>query len=418
MKIGFFYISPPPDSSLYTGMNQGVAILVSILKNMGYKPDFRIIYGRDDIISINTAYDLALISSFSGMIDIAEELAIHIKRISENTYVVLGGVHATVAPYDAIKLKGVDAVVVGEGETAIREIIRNFERKDFGNVPGMLVEKGNSFPAPTFANLNTLPFPDRSIFDQKGILSKYGKIVGAEFMLGRGCPYSCTYCINAHLNKLYDRKHIRLKSPEYAIEEIKNFIAEYGKPALIGFHDDIFPFESEWLEKFSHIYKREIDIPFWANTRVGIVNKKLLRIYKETGCIRLHIGVETANERLRKQVLHRDMTNDQIIDTFKLIKDYGIKTLAFNMFGIPYETEDTIIETINLLRKIKPFRTIISLFTPFPGTELYDICKREGWKFDYHVRNFYEAKPPLTQPSISNEKLIYYFTNAIRMIYE
>lgn len=91
----------------------------------------------------------------------------------------------------------------------------------------------------------------------------------------------------------------------------------------------------------------------------------------------MHIGVETANERLRKQVLHRDMTNDQIIDTFKLIKDYGIKTLAFNMFGIPYETEDTIIETINLLRKIKPFRTIISLFTPFPGTELYDICKEK-----------------------------------------
>ena len=135
------------------------------------------------------------------------------------------------------------------------------------------------------------------------------------------------------------------------------------------------------------------------------------------GCKRLHIGVETANEDLRKSVLHRDMTNDEIINTFGLVKDYGIKTVAFNMFGIPYETEGTIIETIQLLKIIKPFRTIISLFTPFPGTALHEICLKENWEFNYKVRNFYKTEPPLTQPSISNERLIYYFSNALKMIY-
>lgn len=417
MKIGFFYISPPSDSTLYTGMNQGVAILISILRDMGYLPDFKIIYGTNDIISVKSKYDIAFISSFSGMIDVAEDLAVHIKEISSKTYIVLGGVHATVAPFDAIKMKGIDAIVVGEGEIALQEIVRNFSKKDFSNVPGLLLKGEDFFAPPDFTDLDELPFPERSIFNQKEILTKYGKIVGAEFMLGRGCPYSCTYCINSNLNKLYSRKHIRLKSPEYAIREIEYFISEYGTPSLLGFHDDIFPFDSAWLKKFSYLYKRKIGIPFWANTRVGIVNRNLLRIYKEMGCIRLHIGVETANEKLRKEILHREMTNEQIIDTFRLIKDFGMKTLAFNMFGIPYETEDTIVETIELLKIIKPFRTIISLFTPFPGTELYNICKREGWEFDYHVRNFYKAKPPLTQPSISNEKLLYYFENAIRVIY-
>ncbi len=417
MKIGFFYISPPPDSTLYTGMNQGVAILVSIIKKMGFSPDFRIIYGDAEIDSIGKDYDLAFISTFSGMADVAEKLSSDLKKRSPKTYIVMGGVHATVAPFDAIKTEGIDAIVVGEGEFAIQEILKKFKNRDFSHIPGIFLKDRNYFNPPAFINLNDIPFPDREIFNQKSILHKYGSIVGAEFMAGRGCPYSCTYCINATLNDLYKRKHIRLKSPDYLISEIRDFISRYGKPQLLGFHDDIFPFDTDWLDEFLTLYKKHINIPFWANTRVGIINKKLLKRYKETGCIRLHLGVETANEKLRKEILKRDMTNEQIIDTFRMIKDHGIKTLAFNMFGIPYETEETILETISLLKIIKPFRTIISLFTPFPGTELYNICKREGWEFDYHIRNFYSGIAPLTQPSISNERLLYYFKNAIGMIY-
>ncbi len=417
MKILFVYISPPPDSSLYTGMNQGVATLISIIKNMGFVPDFRIVYDDTEIYSIGKDYDLAFISTFSGMADVAEKLSSDLKKHSPKTYIVMGGVHATVAPFDAIKTEGVDAIVVGEGEFTIQEILKKFKNKDFSHIPGIFLKEGNHFNPPAFIDLNDVPFPDREIFNQKEILHKYGTIVGAEFMAGRGCPYSCTYCINATLNDLYKRKHIRLKSPVYLIREMREFISRYGKPQLIGFHDDIFPFDTEWLDEFSTLYKKHVAVPFWANTRVGIINKKLLRRYKETGCIRLHLGVETANEKLRKEVLKRDMTNEQIIDTFRMIKDYGIKTLAFNMFGIPYETEETILETISLLKIIKPFRTIISLFTPFPGTELYNICKREGWEFDYHIRNFYSGTAPLTQPSISNDKLLYYFKNAIGMIY-
>lgn len=418
MNILFVYISPPPDDTLYTGMNQGVGILLNILGNMGNEVDFRIIYDESSVKEIKHFHDLIFVSSYSGMIDVAEKAIEYAKSMNPYSFVVLGGVHSTVAPEQAIEIEGVDCIVIGEGEVAIKQIVENFPQRKFEFIPGLKIKGESVYEKPTFIeNLDDLPYPHRQAFNQQDILDRYGTIVGAEFIIGRGCPYSCTYCINSKLNEIYSGEHIRLKSPEYIIAEIKDFIKEYGKPMLIGFHDDIFPFKMEWLDKFSYLYTKEINIPFWANTRVGVIKKDLLKIYKTMGCKRLHIGVETANENLRKSVLHRDMTNDEIINTFGLIKDYGIKTLAFNMFGIPYETEGTIIETITLLRKIKPFRTIISLFTPFPGTDLYKICLREGWQFNYKVRNFYKTEPPLSQPSISNEILVHYFNNALKMIY-
>jgi len=411
-QILFLYFVPPLGRGLYTQMNFGVGILLSILKKYSVKVSFKIISTDKDIKLPNFHPDIIFISAFSSMIKLVEKYADLLKKQFPHTFILLGGIHARVASNSAAKIYNIDGIIAGEGETFLIKLLeKEINLKD-------IFKKNKIFmPAPV-ADLNMLPFPDRTVFNQKNILKQYGNIIGAEFLIGRGCPFSCTFCANEVINKsspLY--KKIRIRKVENILKEIQLFCGQFGKPQLIGFHDDIFPLNPAWLDKFVFLYKKEINIPFWANMNIAYINSKLLKKLKKAGCIRLHCGVETGDEKLRKEILNKNISNDKIIEAFKLMKDSGFKTVAFLMLGIPYETEESIRTSIKLFKKLKPFRTIVSIFTPFPGTTLYKLCLKNKWKINYAKPNYYETEPALEQPSISSKKLFYYYNNILKFIY-
>lgn len=124
--------------------------------------------------------------------------------------------------------------------------------------------------------------------------------------------------------------------------------------------------------------------------------------------MRVHMGIESGNDAVRNKVLKRNMNNKQIIRSFKLCDKYGIKTLSFNMIGIPHETEKNIQETIKLNRVVNPHIVGVSIFRPYPGTRLYDLCKKKKWISKRKVNSIYENSSILDLPSISNKKIKYY----------
>ena len=186
---------------------------------------------------------------------------------------------------------------------------------------------------------------------------------------------------------------------------------------MIGFHDNIFTLNKSWLREFCERYCAEINLPFWCNTRVDCITDDDIMWLKKSNCRRIHMGVESGSKRIRKEILKRPVNNQKIIDVFKKVKKNGIKTVSFNMIGLPTETEEDIRETIDLNRAIVPSWIILSVFNPFPGTELYDFCKKNYGRTGPVSDDYYAANTLLQQPSISAERVKYYHKNFVKIVY-
>ncbi len=237
-----------------------------------------------------------------------------------------------------------DCVCVGEGEQTLLDIvdgkpvdqIPNLVRK----VDGKIIQ--NSIQ-PLLEDLDQLPFPDRELFDYQNSLNQDHR---ADFMVGRGCPYRCTYCINNQMINLAPGRYVRLRSVSNILTEIKLVLHNYQNIESICFQDDTFALKRGWLVEFCDRYKREIGLPFVCNLRADRTDEEIVIVLKNAGCQEVRIGIEQGNESLRRSMLNRKMSNEQIIAAFQMLHKAGIKTFAYNMIGIPGETEQTVQETI------------------------------------------------------------------------
>jgi len=138
------------------------------------------------------------------------------------------------------------------------------------------------------------------------------------------------------------------------------------------------------------------------------VTEDFMRALKDAGCNLVMMGVENGDEYIRNEVLNKGVSDEQIIQAAEAIKKVGIKLWTFNMVGVPYETSETIEKTIQLNKKIKPDVVFVSVFYPFPGTELGELCKKKGWISNRKVEGFFSNVTVLDQPSITKEEVAYY----------
>jgi len=296
--------------------------------------------------------------------------------------IIAGGFHTTIFPEDIIKEKEINGLCIGEGEYPFLEFTNNLQnKKKITEIPNFWYKTSNGIIKNPIRNLiedlDNLPFPDRSIFEyQKYIDHNRGL---ATFITSKGCPFECSYCINKILQNLYKYKgkYTRFYSIEYIINEIRDVLKRY-KVKEIEFYDDTFTLDKNRIREFCKIYPKKIGLPFYINARVNAVTREDFLLLKKAGCQRVSIGIEHGDEEMRNKILKRDMTNRQIIQTFKDAKTAKLKTYAFNMIGVPFETKKTIEKTINLNKIIQPDFIGVSLFNAFYGTEIYELAKNEN----------------------------------------
>jgi len=149
---------------------------------------------------------------------------------------------------------------------------------------------------------------------------------------------------------------------------------------MVKFQDETFLFgNADYFTELSRQYKKEIGLPFIAQTRVETVTDEKIKVIKEMGCVSLSIGIESGNQEYRKTYLKRAYTNQQCINAFDIINKYRIRTMAFNMIGLPDETYRDIRNTIKLNRRCRPTTAKANLFYPYPGTSLYEYCLTKGY---------------------------------------
>jgi radical SAM superfamily enzyme YgiQ (UPF0313 family) len=147
----------------------------------------------------------------------------------------------------------------------------------------------------------------------------------------------------------------------------------------VFFDDDVFMLDKRRLAEFAERYPHEVGVPFLFSARVEVCDRPTLELLKKAGARRIDIGVEVGNEELRRKVLCRPMSNRQILETAEAAGEMGLQIKTLNMVGLPGETPDMHMETVWLNRRIRPTIVGLSVFTPFPGTDLYEVCVKDGY---------------------------------------
>jgi radical SAM superfamily enzyme YgiQ (UPF0313 family) len=329
------------------------------------------------------------------------------KEIKQNFSIpiVFAGSHPTFYP-EIINSPHVDIVCIGEAEYPITNLVDAIESgKDVKKIKGLWVKENGRIHknplGPFVENLDELPLPDRELYyDYKFIRDLPMK----RFVSGRGCIHSCGYCFNPILRGQYKKMHpgknyTRKKSVNRMIEEIK-YIKERYPLESVHFSDDLFTFDKKWVKEFCAAYKKEVGLPFTFNTTANQIDEQTVQSVSKANCFGIAIGIETGNENLRKLVLGKNITNEQIIKASGIIKKSGIKLATFNMIANPGETIEDSLLTMEINQKISADNPRITISHPIPKTALYDYSVDRGYLNDKEFQKTADKEhiKPYTKP--------------------
>lgn len=356
----------------------GVLYLSAYLKSQGIKTDIIISRSPKRIIKAVEAQKPKLLAvslssaGHSWILNLLEKV-----KAKTNVPVVAGGPHPTFFP-EVLAHPSLDFIIRGEGEESLYLLVLALAGKvNFDEIAGLGYKTPEIKINPLgnlLHNLDDLPFPDRLLYFKYPYYRRLGmrRVISA-----RGCPFSCRYCYNAQLRKLYagKGKYLRQRSVENIIAEL-NQIKPYAK--AINFVDDSFGINKDFREEFLQRYAREIRLPFIVNLRPELVDERFASLLSNAGCWCAQIGIETADEKMREEILGRKITQEQIISAVRYLKEKNIKVLSYNMLALPNETLEQGLNTILFNQKLKIDFPRFSIFQPYPGTELGDELVRKG----------------------------------------
>ncbi len=298
------------------------------------------------------------------------------KEFSSQCTVVWGGVHPTIMADEVLRAeKNVDYVVRGEGDITFRELLGSLERggSDLHRVDGLSFrDKGtvkHNKNRTIIKELDSLPFPARDLLLNEAPDNR----IFRNIMSSRGCPYNCAYCSST---QFWTRK-VRYRSIPDVIREIRHLIDRYQVTEL-EFWDDTFTLNRKRTRDFcENIISEKLNLSWWCNTRPDRVDEDILRTMKKAGCDMIHIGVESGSERTLSY-LDRELSIADVKKASRLLLRCGINWTGYFMIGFPYESVEDIEKTRELMRGLSVSGAQLSVFTPYPGTRLFEICKKEG----------------------------------------
>jgi len=324
--------------------------------------------------------DLVGFSSYEMSFAWIVEISRWIKNKYSHTPIIVGGYYVTLSPEEVISYESIDMICIGEGEYPLQDLLSSLESDRLRyNIANLWFKvNGQIIRNPTrnlISELDQLPFVDRELFTSKnrnnGIL---------EIMASRGCPYDCTNCSNHAFKKLSFGKgaYLRYRSVDHVLCEIEACL-ENEHFRMVEFEDDMFSSNQKWLADFCLQYKKRIGLPFICNLRPESGTEEIFKILKAAGCLQVSIGVEAGDQRIRREVLGRNMPDKVIIQAFANAKKAGIKRKSFNMVGLPHETLGSLLKTIWLNLRLAPDGVQTSVYYPFKGTVLGDECYKRGW---------------------------------------
>lgn len=323
------------------------------------------------------------LSANASMWTKAMKTAEDIKAIDPSIHVTAAGPYPSAVEEQCLEKCGhLDSIVIGEGEETVPELINRLVRgESLAGVAGVAfrAEDGaiiKNEPRLLIEDLDTIPIPDRTLL---GDFEKYESPPGsykekpiAIVMTSRGCKARCIYCF-----QMKGERRIRFRSVESVVKEIEELVNHYGFRE-IRFLDETFTADRDRaLEIFQQLKAKKLKFSFYVSSRVNTVDYELLSEMKKAGCWAILFGAESGVQK-NLNTMKKGIKLEQTRNAVAAAKKAGLRVYTPFIIGIPGETYEEALETIDFAIELDPHYANFHSMTPFPGTELYDNIEEYG----------------------------------------
>jgi radical SAM superfamily enzyme YgiQ (UPF0313 family) len=414
MKI--LLINPPlPNFNENPYPPLGLAYMGAVLENEGY--EVKIVDMPPLGLEINSVrnYILKFSPDLVGITCVAAnyryciDIARTVKQINPFCKIIVGGPHVTfIAEKVLYDNSWVDIVVRGEGEETMLELVQLFEggMEDLNSIKGISFRR---FPKgiystnerPFINKLDSIPYPARHMLpmDKYKQLTKYTSVITS-----RGCVYNCIYC-NA---SAFWKHKIRFRTPLSVYEEIKFLKGSYGIKHF-KFVDDLFLFEEKRNDVLLKLLEK-LEIKWICNTRIDLLNNKLIENAAQAGCEKMIFGIESLSTKVQKVIKKNiKISQHEIIEVLEMCHKNGIHTKLNFIIGLPSQMKEDIGNIKKLILRSKPTEIAINALTPYPGTYLVEHFENLGIHYNMPERydeekqkSIYLSNTYLSKKDISN----------------
>lgn len=322
-----------------------------------------------------------------------------------NVFLALGGPHATMMPEHILQRSKASAVVIGEGEETLKDLLACLESGSnlstvnglvFRNEDGTFKHTGPRLP---IQDLDTISFPYYAGFKNFSFANYLGfpplPNPTAAVITSRGCVFNCTYCSSVR----FWGNRWRYRSAENVLAELQELIEDMGVRSIY-FFDDNFPVnKSRVYDICQGIIRKNWNIQWACCSHVKMVDKQMLHIMRSSGCVSIDFGVESGSDKILLNI-NKKQTRKDIERTFAMVNEAGIMPRAYLMVGNTGEDTTTIDETIEMISRIKPRSSIgASILWLLPGTDSYAQAVQNGFITDDFWLKFDEVPYNLQEHS-------------------
>jgi anaerobic magnesium-protoporphyrin IX monomethyl ester cyclase len=295
--------------------------------------------------------------------------------------VIVHGSDATDHARDYLE-NGADFVLVGEAEESLVELCASILRGGelSRSIPGVihldaageLVE--SAIKSSRNANWKNLPIAARDLVDlapyRKAWVAAHGKF-STNVVASRGCPFRCNWCA-----KPISGNKFQLRSPQLVAAEIRELKEVYGVEH-IWFGDDIFALNQHWVEEFADtIEELKCSLPFKIQSRADLMTGETVAALQRAGCAEVWMGVESGSQKVL-DAMDKGLRIAEVEEARARLEKAGIRACYFLQFGYPGEEWDDIRQTIELVRKTRPYDIGVSFSYPLPGTTFFDRVREQ-----------------------------------------
>lgn len=339
---------------------------------------------KADIIGIHTV---------SRMFPEAARIAQTAKGLNPNLKVIIGGPHASLEPEEVVSVEAVDVAVIGEGEYAFLELVKELEKGGgLSGIEGIYYKTDGiirkNAPRKWIENLDEVPFPDFELFGGHKRYLLWPSYSSAAIAASRSCPYVCTVCQPA-LKEIIGP--YRQRSVKNVIAEI-NFMTERYGIRKFNFLDNTFTVNRDWVVRFcEELIKRQLRIEWSCAGTVGNVDKELFMQMKKAGCSLIAFGIESGSQYVLNNVLHKRHSIERAREIIREAKEAKLQTHCWFMVGIPGETKEQIFETVEFAKGIGSDSLMFSVVVPQPHAAIEKTSKEKKWILPHQLSDLEKA---------------------------
>jgi anaerobic magnesium-protoporphyrin IX monomethyl ester cyclase len=353
---------------------------------------------------------------------------------------ICGGLQPTAAPKEtAARFPEVAYFIGGESEFVLADLVDALAAgRDPRGMAGVIVrDAGGIVVGPAqkpIHDLDRIGVYDFSLFDDQIFLRPYnGEVVRAvDYELSRGCPFTCSYCVETVIQRYYGltdatprgalkapQAYLRAKSPARVYEEFATLYRDYGVTFVRCQDTNFLTIERDLLDGLAARMEAEpLPISLYVETRPEGINAKSVALMKRLKVDGVGMGIELAGQDFRESMLNRFANQGAILRAFEMLRSAGIRRTAYNIIGLPKQTEQSILDTVAFNRQLDPDNVTVAFYSPYLGTGQQQRGADEGYFLDYEFDLDSQLRTMSRHDTLTPELLSFYKRHFVRLVKE